>query len=232
MSDLIVIVYPSEAKAEEVRQRLFKLQKEYLITINDAVIAVKNDAGAVKLNQLVNTTAVGAASGSFWGLLIGVLFLNPIVGVALGAASGALGGALSDFGINDNFMKELAASIQPGNAALFVLIKNMTADKVLKEIQDAGGTVLKTSLDESKEQILRDALDLIQGFDIDGVTFRRAPWVSSIDDEEEQWSSTTVYMDLDREAWKEYGGGVRREAYKTVYSKVRESLKQAGFKLV
>ena len=80
------------------------------------------------------------------------------ISVALGAASGALGGALSDFGINDKFMKELAASIQPGNAALFVLIKNMTADKVLKEIKDAGGVVLKTSLDETKEQILRDAL--------------------------------------------------------------------------
>jgi uncharacterized membrane protein len=157
-SDLVVIVYPSEEKAEEVRQRLFKLQKEYLITINDAVIAVKTEAGTVKLNQLVNTTAVGAASGSFWGLLIGVLFLNPIIGVALGAASGALGGALSDFGINDNFMKELAASIKPGDAALFVLIKNMTADKVLNEIKDAGGTVLKTSLDETKEQVLRDAL--------------------------------------------------------------------------
>jgi uncharacterized membrane protein len=158
MSDLVVIVYPSEAKAEEVRQRLLKLQKEYLITINDAVIAVKTEAGTVKLNQLVNTTAVGAASGSFWGLLVGVLFLNPIIGVALGAASGALGGALTDFGINDAFMKDLAASIQPGNAALFVLIKNMTADKVLKEIKDAGGVVLKTSLDESKEQMLRDAL--------------------------------------------------------------------------
>lgn len=158
MSDLVVIVYPSEAKAEEVRQRLFKLQKEYLITLGDAVIAVKTEAGAVKLNQLVNTTAMGAASGSFWGLLIGVLFLNPIIGVALGAASGALGGALTDFGINDAFMKELAASIQPGNAALFVLIKNMTADKVLKEIKDAGGVVLKTSLDETKEQLLRDAL--------------------------------------------------------------------------
>ena len=158
MSDLVVIVYPTEQKAEEVRQRLIKLQTEYLITMNDAVIAVKNEAGHIKLNQLVNTTAIGAASGSFWGLLIGVLFLNPILGVALGAASGALGGALSDFGINDKFMKELAASIQPGNAALFVLIKNMTADKVLKEIKDAGGVVLKTSLDESKEQILRDAL--------------------------------------------------------------------------
>ena len=158
MSDLVAIVYPSEQKAEEVRQRLFQLQKEYLIKISDAVIAVKTEAGPVKLNQLVNTTAIGAASGSFWGLLIGLLFLNPIIGVALGAASGALGGALSDYGINDAFMKELSASIKPGNAALFVLIQQMTADKVLREIKDAGGIVLKTSLDDSKEQMLREAL--------------------------------------------------------------------------
>jgi uncharacterized membrane protein len=158
MSDLVAIVYPSEAKAEEVRQRLFDLRKQYLIEFSDAVIAVKTDAGPVKLNQLVNTTAAGAASGSFWGLLIGVLFLNPLIGVALGAASGALSGLLTDYGINDAFMKELAGSLKPGDAALFVLIQNMTADKVLKEIQGAGGTVLKTSLDDTKEKVLREAL--------------------------------------------------------------------------
>jgi uncharacterized membrane protein len=158
MSDLVAIVYPSEAKAEEVRQRLFDLKKQYLIEFSDAVIAVKTEAGPVKLNQLVNTTAAGAASGSFWGLLIGVIFLNPLIGVALGAASGALGGLLTDYGINDAFMKELAANLKPGDAALFVLIQNMTADKVLKEIQVAGGTVLKTSLDDTKEKVLREAL--------------------------------------------------------------------------
>lgn len=158
MSDLIVIVYPTEARAEEVRQRLIGLQKEYIIKLGDAVIATKTEAGAVKLNQLVNTTAAGAVSGSFWGLLIGVLFLNPLIGLAAGAASGALGGALTDVGINDTFMKDLSASIQPGDAALFVLAHEMTADKVLKEIQEFGGVVLKTSLDETKEQVLRDAL--------------------------------------------------------------------------
>ncbi len=158
MSDLIVIVYPTEAKAEEVRNRLVELQKEYLITLGDAVIATKTDAGKIKLNQMVSTTAAGAVSGSFWGLLIGVLFLNPLLGAAVGAASGALGGALTDVGINDAFMKDLAGSIQPGNAALFVLVKEMTADKVLKEISGFGGVVLKTSLDETKEQVLRDAL--------------------------------------------------------------------------
>ena len=68
MSDLVVIVYPSEEKAEEVRQRLFELQGEYLIKIGDAVIATKTDAGKVKLNQMINMTATGAATGSMWGL--------------------------------------------------------------------------------------------------------------------------------------------------------------------
>ena len=158
MSDLVVIVYPSEEKAEEVRKRLFELQKEYLIKLGDAVIATKSADGQIKLHQIVNTTAAGAVSGSFWGLLIGVLFLNPLLGAALGAAGGALGGALTDVGINDEFMKQLAESIKPGDAALFVLIQEMTADKVLAQIQDFGGVVLKTSFDETKELALRNAL--------------------------------------------------------------------------
>jgi uncharacterized membrane protein len=158
MSDLVVIVYPSEQKAEEVRKRLFELQKEYLIKLGDAVIATKSSDGQIQLHQVVNTTASGALSGSFWGLLIGVLFLNPILGAALGAAGGALGGALTDFGINDKFMKDLAESIHPGDAALFVLVREMTADKVLEQIKDYGGVVLKTSLTDAREQALRDAL--------------------------------------------------------------------------
>ncbi|QEL24014.1 DUF1269 domain-containing protein [Bosea sp. F3-2] len=158
MSDLVVIVYPTEARAEEMRQKLIGLQKEYLIEIGDAAIAVMQEGGKVKLNQLLNTTAMGAVSGSFWGLLIGAIFLMPIFGAALGAASGALGGALTDYGVDDKFMKDLSSSLQPGNAALFVLVKKVTGDKVLEAIRGTGGTVLKTSLDHTQEQKLRDAL--------------------------------------------------------------------------
>ena len=158
MSDLVVIVYPSEAKAEEMRKKIFEMQKEYVIEIGDAVVAVKTDDGNVKLNQLFNTTALGAVSGSFWGMLIGLIFLNPLAGMALGAASGAISGALTDYGIEDAFMKDVSASLGPGNAALFVLIRKMTADKVLDALKGTGGVVLKTSLDHGKEQALRDAL--------------------------------------------------------------------------
>lgn len=158
MSDLIAIVYPSEKKAEEVRNVVFDLAKRYLIKFNDVVIATRDEKGRVKLNQLFNTTASGAAGGSFWGLLIGMIFLNPLLGMAAGAAGGAISGALTDAGINDKFMKELAAALKPGDAALFVLVQDMTADKVLAEIKAHGGVVLHTSLDETREKVLRDAL--------------------------------------------------------------------------
>ena len=158
MADLIIIAYPDLATAEAARAKLIELQKEYLIEIGDAAIAVMHEDGKVKLNQLLNTTAMGAVSGSFWGLLIGAIFLMPLAGAAIGAASGALGGALTDYGVDDKFMKELSTSLQPGNAALFVLVTKVTGDKVLEAIRGTGGTVLKTSLDRSQEQKLRDAL--------------------------------------------------------------------------
>lgn len=159
MADLIAVTFPSEAQAEEVRTKILSLQKEYLIDIGDAVIAVKNDQGSVKLNQLVSTTAAGAVGGSFWGLLIGVLFLNPLIGVAAGAASGALAGALTDVGVNDRFMKDLAnQKLEPGQAVLFVLVKSVTGDKVLEALKGVGGTILQTSLDHTREGALRKAL--------------------------------------------------------------------------
>src|SRR6478735_1678090 len=85
MSDLVVIAFPTEAKAEEVRQKLLTMQKDYLIELGDAVVAVKDSNGNIKLNQLINTTAAGAVTGTFWGGLIGLIFLMPLVGAALGS---------------------------------------------------------------------------------------------------------------------------------------------------
>src|SRR5690242_18647654 len=132
MADLVVIAFPTEAKAEEVRRKLLAMQKEYLIELGDSVIAVKDADGRIKLNQLLNTTAAGAVSGTFWGSLIGLIFLMPLVGAAIGAASGAINGALTDIGINDNWMRKAAATIQPGTAALFLLVRKVTPDKVLE----------------------------------------------------------------------------------------------------
>jgi uncharacterized membrane protein len=158
MSDLVFIAFPTEQKAEEVRQKVLSLQREYLIELGDAVVVVKDDKGHVKLNQMINLTATGAASGALWGTLIGFIFLNPLIGTAIGAASGALGGKLSDVGINDQFMKDAAAALQPNTAGLFLLIRKMTTDKVLADLKGVGGTLMQTSFDETKEAALRAAL--------------------------------------------------------------------------
>src|SRR5262245_37741727 len=158
MSTLVVIGYESQSKAEEVRLTLMKMQKDYLIDLADAVVAVKDQNGKVRLHQAVNLTAAGAVSGGFWGTLIGLIFLNPLLGLAVGAAAGAVSGALTDVGINDQFMKELAETMKPGSSTLFVLVRKATPDKVLEEIQGTGGKVLRTSLSHEDEAKVQAAL--------------------------------------------------------------------------
>lgn len=159
MSTLIAIAYDDMFKAEEVRLTLAKLQREHLIELEDAAVVVKNREGKIQLKQAINLTATGAASGGFWGLLIGTLFLVPLFGAAVGAATGAITGALSDIGIDDNFMKELGESLQPETSALFILIKKFTPDKVLDEVSKYGGKVLRTSLSKDDEKQLQAVLD-------------------------------------------------------------------------
>ena len=159
MSTLIVIGYNEPYKAEEVRLTLRKLQSEYLLDLEDAVVAVKDPQGKVKLHQAVNLTAAGAVSGGFWGSLIGLIFLNPLLGLAVGASAGAVTGALTDVGIDDNFMKEIEASLKPGSSTLFVLVRRATEDRVLEELKGTGGKILKTSLSHDDEAKLQAVLD-------------------------------------------------------------------------
>ena len=160
MSDLVVIGFDDEHTAFEMRAALVKLQKEYLIDMEDVVVVTKDEKEKVKLHQAINLTAAGAMGGSFWGMLIGMIFLNPLVGAAVGAGAGALSGKLSDVGIDDKFMKELGKTFTPGSSALFVLVRKATPDKVLEKLKGfQGGKVLKTSLTADKEESLRKVLE-------------------------------------------------------------------------
>jgi uncharacterized membrane protein len=159
MSELIVIGYDDKFKAEEVRLALLRMQRDYLVDLEDAVVAVKSENGKVKLHQIHHLVGTGAIGGGFWGLLIGLLFLSPFLGAAVGAAAGAVVGALSDVGIDDAFMKRLGATLTPGSSALFVLVRKATPDKVVDEVKQFGGTVLRTSLTKEDEAALQSALD-------------------------------------------------------------------------
>lgn len=123
------------------------------------VVVTKDEKAKVQLHQAMNLTAAGAAGGSFWGLLIGVLFLNPLVGAAVGAGAGALSDKFTDIGINDKFMEELGETLTPETSALFVLVRKVTADKVLEDLKGFKGKVIKTSLTIDKEEELQKILD-------------------------------------------------------------------------
>lgn len=159
MSDLIVLAFDDETTGFDLRSELVKMQKEYLIELEDAVVVTRSAEDKIQLHQAVNLTAAGALGGGFWGTLVGLLFLNPLLGAAVGAASGAVAGKFSDVGINDKFMQDVGHAIPPGGSAVFILVRKMTGDKVLARLEDFHhrGRVLQSSLPDAQEAKLREA---------------------------------------------------------------------------
>lgn len=158
MSSLIAVGFKDEFTADAVILELRKLQKEHLIDLEDAAIVIRNKDGKVKIKQTQELTAEGALSGGFWGLLFGFIFFNPLLGWAVGAIAGGISGALTDLGIDDNFIREVGSTIEPSTSAIFVLVRSATPDKVLEDLSRFEGKVLKTSLSNEDEAKLKAVL--------------------------------------------------------------------------
>lgn len=157
MSNLIVLAFDNEQGATQMRDELIKLQKQQLIELEDAAVVVRPMKGKPKVKQVTSLAGAGALGGAFWGMLIGLLFFAPWLGLAIGAVSGAVAGGLTDIGVDDKFIKEVGDTIEPGNSALFLLVRKATPDKVLEHVKQFNPTVLQTSLSEEDESKLRDA---------------------------------------------------------------------------
>lgn len=166
MGQLVVLGFDGITAADEVLNQVRALKKQHLVDLEDAVVVERDAEGKVHIKQAVNLTSLGAASGglsgAFWGMLVGLLFLNPLAGMAIGAGAGAGAGALSgslmDYGVNDDFVKQLAGTIPNDSSALFVLVRDVTMDKVVAEIQRWNPRVLNTSLSKEQEARLVEAL--------------------------------------------------------------------------
>jgi uncharacterized membrane protein len=160
-SNLVVIAFRHVDDANEMRGALLKLQKKSVLDTDDMVVVTRDADGKVHLHQQANLPAMGATFGSFLGLLVGVMFLNPPAGALLGIGVGALSGKLGDIGISDAFMKDVGATLTAGSAALFVLVRKSIPDKVLEGLKPFTGRsrVLQTSLTKDNEELLRRLLE-------------------------------------------------------------------------
>lgn len=158
MSALVAIAYPDRQTAEEVRQELIQATKEHLVQLEDAVVVECQADGKIKLHQAMSTAGAGALGGAAWGGLIGLLFLAPLLGMAVGAASGAAAGKMTDAGVNDAFVRELGAKLEPGMAALVALGSTNARDKLIARLSPFGGDLVQTSLSTEDEEQLRAAL--------------------------------------------------------------------------
>ena len=157
MSNLVVLAFDDETAASQTLLQVERLQKQNLIHVEDAATAVRHAGGKVKVKQATNLAGAGALGGAFWGMLFGLLFFVPFLGMAVGAATGALFGKAADYGINDDFVREVSESVQPGCSALFLLANSAQTDKVVEALKPYGGKVIYTSLSKDEETRLKEA---------------------------------------------------------------------------
>jgi uncharacterized membrane protein len=157
MSEMIVFAFDDQNGAEAMRDELKTLQKQQLISLDDAAVVIRKPDGKVKVKQATSLVGAGALGGSFWGLLIGLLFLAPWLGLAIGAATGAIAGKMTDIGIDDSFIEEVGETIEPGHSALFLLVRDATPDKVLDQLKKFNAKVIRTSLSNEDEAKLKAA---------------------------------------------------------------------------
>ena len=160
MSDLIAITYDKAQDGWNAFNELANLQKMQLLQLEDAALATKDEKGKVKIKQTLENQVAGTSAvwGGFWGLLIGLLFLAPIFLGLFGALMGYIAGKAGDIGIDDKFIKQVGDSLDPGGAALFMLVVKATPDKVLEQMKKFGGEVYQTSLSNEDEEKLKQAL--------------------------------------------------------------------------
>lgn len=158
MTDLVVLGFTDKDKAEAVLRLSRELSKQELLDLEDAALAWRTQDGKIHVRQSFSPTASGAAGGALWGTLFGLLFLMPAFGAAVGAATGAVAGKLTDVGINDAFIKEIAGTLKPGRAAVFALVRRSTPDRVREALRPFAPTVLRTSLTKEREEELVTAL--------------------------------------------------------------------------
>jgi uncharacterized membrane protein len=159
MSDLVAIAYPDEAAVTRATANLAEAIREGLIEVEDVVVIVRDEDGTVDVRQ--GSTGVGAAAvgGAMWGGLIGLIFLAPLLGMAVGALAGgaAWKSIFAEAGVAESFVDELRESLTPGSAALVLLVREMAPDKVLPQIREHG-RVIQTSLSDKVEAQLAAAL--------------------------------------------------------------------------
>lgn len=161
MSELIVIGYDDHAVATQAYNEVQQLQKDFVVQLSGLAVVQVDDEGKSHVETPGKIVGVSAASGALWGMIIGLLFLVPFVGLALGGALGALMGKMGKSGIDDEFRSQVQEMLKPGTAAVVVMASKITEDKFADAMKQYGGTLLKTSLSAEDEKDL--AHDLTEG---------------------------------------------------------------------
>ncbi|EME54232.1 DUF1269 domain-containing protein [Amycolatopsis decaplanina] len=158
MDTLTIWMFNSADGADHAAETVKSLAKRQLISVHDAAtVSWPKGASKPKLRQQRNLAGHGALTGAFWGMLFGLIFLVPLLGAAVGATAGTLGGLASDYGIDDDLIRQIRGEITEGTSALFLLSSGAVIDKVRDAFAgQERPELIFTNLTPEQEKALRE----------------------------------------------------------------------------
>lgn len=154
MSDLIVIGYDSPNAADAARADLLAVAKAFDWDIEDALIAKADAGSAIRFQQMADVWAIGASGGGLWGVLAGMLFMDPQRSGRPEGSDPALVGSEDD-GIGAEAMAEIAVMLSPGHAAFCLLTRASPSEAMMDRLAATGAEIMRTRLDHRTEASLR-----------------------------------------------------------------------------
>ncbi len=162
MSTLIAASFSDKSQGTRLAAELIDMQKKRKIKVLDACVVWRHEDGAIEVRQMVESVEAsiyyGVVLGGLAGVLIGFIFIDPVIGLGMGlligAVLGAIHGYLSDFGINNDFIQETGTLIKPETSAIFLLINTSSRRKVINHLSKYTGEILHTSYSRGKERDL------------------------------------------------------------------------------
>ena len=157
---LLAIEFDEPLLAQEALLAALRLAAKDAVHLDDAAIVVKDGRGKVRIHQTKDiSTTQGAATGTWFGLVGGLLFMAPFIGAAIGAAVGGIWAKLRDIGIDDDEMKRWGERLEPGRAALFLLVDVLAPTTLIREMRRFNGSLLHHTLDDDLASAIADSLD-------------------------------------------------------------------------
>jgi len=156
--EVVLAVFEEESIAKKAYKDIQKAEKDKKVDLENVVLIHKETEGKIDIKEaaekISGEVGIGALVGGALGLLAGPV--GVITFSAAGAVLGGISAKLDDVGFDDQRLKMLGETLDPGKSAIVAVLESQFSENLVKELKNRGAQVAVEGLPQDFKQILED----------------------------------------------------------------------------